>query len=151
MTGYIDWVMDSIGESLIGSYGMVTEALRRRRVEADASDRFVERILGLELDAEQYDAARPSPAVSSSAPAPKDSGAFFDDLAHLPTPNEVDARAFGWPGSIYRAESSVSSGRSGGRGASPIGSTSTPSTDEMIGSALPHQYAKSAVPAGASG
>ena len=55
MTGYIDWVMDSIGESLIGSYGMVTEALRRRRVEADASDRFVERILGLELDAEQYD------------------------------------------------------------------------------------------------
>ena len=90
MTGYIDWVMDSIGESLIGSYGMVTEALRRRRVEADASDRFVERILGLSSMRSSTTAARPSPAVSSSAGA-EGLRRLFDDPAHLPTPNEVDA------------------------------------------------------------
>ena len=48
ITGYVDWAMDSIGETLIGSYSMITEALRRRRVEAAAGDRFVERILGLQ-------------------------------------------------------------------------------------------------------
>ena len=32
IVGYVDWVMDTVGASLIGSYGMLTEALRRRRV-----------------------------------------------------------------------------------------------------------------------
>ena len=91
MTGYIDWVMDSIGESLIGSYGMVTEALRRRRVEADASDRFVERILGLELDAEQYDRGTAFASGVVERAGAEGLRRLFDDPAHLPTPNEVDA------------------------------------------------------------
>ena len=91
MTGYIDWVMDSIGESLIGSYGMVTEALRRRRVEADASDRFVERILGLELDAEQYDRGTAFAGGVVERTGAEGLRRLFDDPAHLPTPNEVDA------------------------------------------------------------
>jgi uncharacterized protein (DUF2342 family) len=91
MTGYIDWVMDSIGESLIGSYGMVTEALRRRRVEADASDRFVERILGLELDAEQYDRGTAFAGGVVERTGAEGLRRLLDDPAHLPTPNEVDA------------------------------------------------------------
>jgi putative hydrolase len=55
--GYVDHVMDSVGTSLMPSYGMLTEALRRRRVEADRSDRFVERILGLDLSQRQYERA----------------------------------------------------------------------------------------------
>ena len=47
--------MDSVGSGLIGSYQMLSEAQRRRRVEADQSDRFVEQLLGLELTQEQYD------------------------------------------------------------------------------------------------
>ena len=90
-TGYIDWVMDSIGESLIGSYGMVTEALRRRRVEADASDRFVERLLGLELDAEQYDRGTAFAGGVVERAGAEGLRRLFDDPAHLPTPNEVDA------------------------------------------------------------
>ena len=42
----VDHVMDEVGAKLIGSYGMLTEALRRRRVETAESDRFVERLLG---------------------------------------------------------------------------------------------------------
>lgn len=53
--GYVDYIMDSVGSGLIGSYQMLSEAQRRRRVEADQSDRFVEQLLGLELTQEQYD------------------------------------------------------------------------------------------------
>ncbi|MEM8706760.1 MAG: zinc-dependent metalloprotease [Actinomycetota bacterium] len=91
ITGYVDWIMDSIGESLIGTYGMVTEALRRRRVEADASDRFVERILGLELDAEQYDRGTAFADGVVERAGAEGLRRLFDDPAHLPTPNEVDA------------------------------------------------------------
>ncbi len=91
ITGYVDWVMDTIGTNLIGSYGMVTEALRRRRVEADASDRFVERILGLELDAEQYDrGTRFADGVVERA-GPEGLRRLFADPSTLPTPSEVDA------------------------------------------------------------
>ena len=83
--------MDSIGENLIGSYGMVTEALRRRRVEADASDRFVERILGLELDAEQYDRGTAFADGVVERAGAEGLRRLFDDPSHLPTPNEVDA------------------------------------------------------------
>ena len=55
IVGYVDHVMDTIGEGLLQSYSMLTEALRRRRVEAAPSDRFVERLFGLELTQAQYD------------------------------------------------------------------------------------------------
>ncbi|MEM9519621.1 MAG: zinc-dependent metalloprotease [Actinomycetota bacterium] len=91
ITGYVDWVMDAIGGTLISSYPMVTEALRRRRVEADASDRFVERILGLELDAEQYDrGSRFAEGVIERA-GPDGLRRLFTDPDTLPTPSEVDA------------------------------------------------------------
>ena len=56
VVGYVDHVMDAIGGTLIPSYGMITEAVRRRRVEADESDRFVARLLGLEIGQPTYDA-----------------------------------------------------------------------------------------------
>lgn len=55
IVGYVDHVMDGIGEPLISSYGMVTEALRRRRVQSAPADRFVERLLGLNLTQEHYE------------------------------------------------------------------------------------------------
>ncbi|MEM7140282.1 MAG: zinc-dependent metalloprotease [Actinomycetota bacterium] len=91
ITGFVDHVMDQTGGALIGSYDMLTEALRRRRVEADASDRFVERILGLELDRDQYD--RGAAFVDGIVERAGDAGLkrLFADPANLPTPNEVDA------------------------------------------------------------
>lgn len=91
ITGYVDHVMDQTGGALIGSYGMLTEALRRRRVEADASDRFVERILGLELDRAQYDRGTAFVAGIVERAGPEGLHRLFADAANLPTPNEVDA------------------------------------------------------------
>ena len=53
--GYVDHVMDTTGRGIIGSYGMLTEALRRRRAEPSDGDRFAERLLGLELGRAQYE------------------------------------------------------------------------------------------------
>ena len=54
VVGVVDHVMDEVGAKLIASYGMLTEALRRRRVETGDADRFVERLLGLELTQATY-------------------------------------------------------------------------------------------------
>ena len=91
ITGYVDHVMDEIGTSLIGSYAMLTEALRRRRVEADVSDRFVERILGLELDRGQYDRGSEFVAGIVERAGSEGLARLFSSPEHLPTPNEVDA------------------------------------------------------------
>jgi putative hydrolase len=91
ITGYVDWVMDRIGSNLIGSYPMVTEALRRQRVEANSNDRFVERILGLELDAAHYDRGTAFADGVVERAGSEGLHRLFTDVAHLPTPAEIDA------------------------------------------------------------
>ncbi len=90
VVGWVDHQMDKIGQRLIGSYAQITEAQRRRRVTADAADRFVERILGLELTQAQYDrgAAFIDGVVERAGP---DALERLFTAEHLPTPNEVDA------------------------------------------------------------
>lgn len=91
IAGYVDHVMDAVGENLIGSYGKLTEAVRRRRVQADPSDRFVERLLGLELTQAQYDrGARFVEGVVERA-GRDGLDRIWHSEAELPTPAEVDA------------------------------------------------------------
>ncbi len=91
ITGFVDHVMDAIGEKLIGSYPMLTEALRRRRVQADSADRFVERILGLELDRAQYERGTAFAAGVVERSGEAGLSRLFADPENLPTPNEIDA------------------------------------------------------------
>jgi putative hydrolase len=94
--GFVDYTLDEIGTGLIGSYGSLTEALRRRRVEANAGDRFVERLFGLELSQKQYD--RGERFVRGIAERAGDEGLarLWSDERHLPTPSEVDAPGLWW-------------------------------------------------------
>lgn len=91
VVGYVDHVMDAIGDGLISSYGMITEAARRRRVEADESDRFVARLLGLELGQATYDAG----AAFVDGVVEREGFDALDPLwrseALLPTPAEIQA------------------------------------------------------------
>ena len=91
ITGFVDHVMDAIGEKLIGSYPMLTEALRRRRVQADSADRFVERILGLELDRAQYERGTAFAAGVVERSGEAGLSRLFAEPENLPTPNEIDA------------------------------------------------------------
>lgn len=89
--GYVDHVMDTTGRGLIGSYGMLTEALRRRRVEPAEGDRFVERLLGLELGRAQYE--RGAAFVRGVVERAGEEGLrpLWRSDRELPTPAELDA------------------------------------------------------------
>jgi putative hydrolase len=91
LEGFVDHVMDAVGEALIGSYGMLSEAVRRRRVEASDGDRFVERLLGLQLGQAQYD--RGAAFVRGVIERAGDEGLarLWHSARELPTPAEVDA------------------------------------------------------------
>ena len=91
VVGYVDHTMDSIGSQLISSYGMLTEALRRRRVEADASDRFVEKILGFNLTQQQYDRGRHFIDGVVERSGPGGLAQLWESARTLPTPSEIDA------------------------------------------------------------
>lgn len=91
VVGVVDHVLDVVGGELIPSYPMLTEALRRRRVEAAEADRFVERLFGLELTQATYD--RGSAFVDGVLERAGDDGLrrLWEDIEKLPTPPEVDA------------------------------------------------------------
>jgi putative hydrolase len=89
--GYVDHVMDTTGRGLIGSYPMLTEALRRRRVEPSEGDRLVERLLGLELGQAQYE--RGAAFVRGVVERAGEEGLrpLWQSERELPTPAELDA------------------------------------------------------------
>lgn len=91
VAGVVDHVMDEIGGQLIGSYNMMTEALRRRRVLTSESDRFAERLFGLELTQSTFD--RGSAFVEGVIERAGEEGLarLWDNERMLPSPPEVDA------------------------------------------------------------
>lgn len=91
VVGYVDWVVDSTGSGLIGSFSKLTEALHRRRVEATSADRFVESLFGLSLDAEQYERGEAFVTGVVERAGAEGLAKLWESAGRLPTPNEVDA------------------------------------------------------------
>ena len=91
IAGYVDWTMDSIGRGLIGSYQRLSEALRRRRVTADASDRFIEKMFGLELTQDQYDRGAAFASGVVERAGTDGLARLWYSARELPTPAEIDA------------------------------------------------------------
>jgi putative hydrolase len=89
--GYVDHMLDTVGRKLIGSYGPLTEALRRRRVEGSDGTRFVERLFGLEMGRGQFE--RGAAFVEGVLERAGDEGLsrLWRSERELPTPAEVDA------------------------------------------------------------
>lgn len=88
--GYVDHVMDAVGRGLIGSYGRLSEAQRRRRVEDAAGTRYAGRLFGLDLSRAAYDrgAAFVRGVVERDADA---LGRLWSSPTTSPTPAELDA------------------------------------------------------------
>src|SRR5438270_501611 len=55
VVGYVDHVMDTVGRRLISSYGPLTEALRRHRLEDNAGARILGQLFGVTVDAGSYE------------------------------------------------------------------------------------------------
>ncbi len=91
VVGTVDHVMDQVGVRLIASYPMITEAVRRRRVEADESDRFVARLFGLEISQATYDTG--ASFVDGVVERAGDDGLdpLWADERAIPTPAEIEA------------------------------------------------------------
>ena len=89
--GYVDWILDRIGARLIPDYERVTEALRRRRVEAGPASRFVERLFGLELSQATFDRGASFVDGVVARAGTEALTRLWDDVEHLPTPAELDA------------------------------------------------------------
>jgi putative hydrolase len=91
VVGVVDHVMDDVGAKLISSYDMLTEALRRRRVETGEADRFVERLLGLELTQAVYDRGSAFVEGVIERAGPEGLARLWEGEEMLPSPPEVDA------------------------------------------------------------
>lgn len=91
LSGYVDHIMDEVGHGLVGSYSQITEALRRRRVEASGADRFVTRLLGLELTQDHFDRGRAFVEGVLERAGRDGLDRLWSAAEVLPTPNEVDA------------------------------------------------------------
>ncbi len=89
--GYVDHVVDAVGQRLITSHSSLTEALRRRRVEEKPSDRFVDHLLGLELTDAQFGRGRTFVHGVLERGGDEALARLWADEAHLPTPAEIDA------------------------------------------------------------
>jgi putative hydrolase len=89
--GLVDWIMDTAGSALIPSYAQITEALRRRRVGADAGDRFIEQLLGLELTPATCDRGETFVAGIIERAGVQGLEPLWSDPKALPTPAEIDA------------------------------------------------------------
>ncbi len=55
VAGYVDHTMDKVGRRLIASYGPLTEALRRRRLEESPGTRILGQLFGVSLGADSYE------------------------------------------------------------------------------------------------
>jgi putative hydrolase len=91
IVGYVDHVMDQVAPGLIGDGGMLGEALRRRRVDAHPSDRFVERLFGLELTQAAYDRGSAFVAGIHDRAGADGLARLWESERTLPTPAEIDA------------------------------------------------------------
>ena len=91
LVGYVDHVVERVGSGLLGSYGMVTEALRRRRVEATEADHLVAHLFGLELGREQYERGDAFIAGVVERAGAEALPRLWAEERMLPTPAEVDA------------------------------------------------------------
>lgn len=89
--GYVDWVVDTAGRKLISTYDMLTEALRRRRVERGDGDKLVERLFGLELGQAQYERGERFVEGVVERAGEDGLGRLWRSERELPTPAELDA------------------------------------------------------------
>jgi putative hydrolase len=91
IVGYVDHILDTIGNGLIGSYGVLAEAVRRHRLEADQAEVFVARLLGLSIGQDQIDRGKTFVGGVIERAGEAGLARLWESARCLPTPAEVDA------------------------------------------------------------
>jgi uncharacterized protein (DUF2342 family) len=90
IVGYVDDVVAQTAPKLMPSAPIIDEALRRKRATESEGRRFVERLLGVELERAQYE--RGQRFVEGVRERDSDAlDRLWRGVRFLPTPAEVDA------------------------------------------------------------
>ncbi len=91
LVGYADHMVDTVGRRLVGSYSLVSEAVRRRRLEDGPGQRALGKLLGVEVDQQVVDAGHGFVAGVLERAGTEGLSRLWESEATLPTPAEVDA------------------------------------------------------------
>jgi putative hydrolase len=93
LEGYTDLVVARLGERMVASHVRIDEALRRHRLDRGEAGVFVDRLLGLELDRDHYEAgvAFARGVVERSDDTLDQLNRLWDREEMVPTPNELQA------------------------------------------------------------
>jgi putative hydrolase len=91
VVGYVDYIMDVVGRRLIGSYGPLTEALRRRRLEESGGTRILGQLFGVALDGASYDQGRDFVRGIVERAGPDGLARLWQSAHELPTQAELGA------------------------------------------------------------
>lgn len=89
--GYVDLVLEDVGEPLIPTFGRIREAWHRRRVERGEAARLLEALLGIELDREDYERGFAFCRGVAERTGSDDLHRLWNHEEWLPTPAELDA------------------------------------------------------------
>ena len=91
ISGYIDYVVDTVSARRLGGASPIAEAVRRRRVQTGANSHLVEQLLGISQTRAQQQRGR---AFIDGIVEREGAGtlpALVSAPGNLPTPNEIDA------------------------------------------------------------
>jgi putative hydrolase len=91
ISGYIDYVVDTVSARLLGGASPIAEAVRRRRVQNGTNSHLVEQLLGISQTRAQQQRGR----AFIQGVVEREGSAFLPSLVsapgNLPTPSEIDA------------------------------------------------------------
>jgi uncharacterized protein (DUF2342 family) len=91
VSGYIDFVVDTVSARLLGASSPIAEAVRRRRVEYGTDGQLIERLLGISLSRAQQQRGRAFIEGVVERNGAQALIPMLEKAENLPTPNEVDA------------------------------------------------------------
>ncbi|HUB71408.1 MAG TPA: zinc-dependent metalloprotease [Acidimicrobiales bacterium] len=91
LTGYADYFVESVGQRLVGSYALVSEAFRRRRLEDGPGQKVLGKLLGIEVGQGVVDKGHSFIAGVVERAGEAALGRLWASTATMPTPAEVDA------------------------------------------------------------
>jgi putative hydrolase len=91
LSGYTDFVIDKVGRRLVGSYPLVAEAFRRRRLEATTGERLLAKLLGVEVDQDVVESGQAFVEGVLERAGETALAQLWSRPEALPTPAEVEA------------------------------------------------------------
>jgi putative hydrolase len=91
LEGYADAVLGRIGVPLIPAFDRIREARHRHRVERGDAQKFIERLLGIEMDRDCYERGAAFCDGVVERAGPDALNRLWDGEEFLPTPAELDA------------------------------------------------------------